>query len=604
MTLVERALDLSAAGQFVFPLSPGTKIPAKGSAGFHDASTDAAQIRKWWSDTPDANIGLATGIPSNVFVVDLDLDPDKDKDGPRVWATLEKQKGKAPETYTVQTPRGGLHLYFAMPDAHPIQSGTDKLGEGIDIRGDGGYVVAPPSTVDGKSYRVLNAAMPARPPGWLIEMLRTKPAEKTCTIVDSESNPRVTSAVEAPKILEALKFITPSNYDEWLKVGMALHQWNRQVGRNIWDEWSQQCPEKYDRGAIESKWRSFDDGNGNGTVTIGTLFHTAQQNGWKQINLPPIDNAADLVADGSIVLPDEIIEGFLHQGLKAALGSNSKARKTWILLDIATSVQAGAPWLKFETHQGRVLYINFEIPRPFIRSRIKRLCEAKGIRDVSNLDVWTLRGHSAPLWKLLPELLAKIQTGKYALIIIDPIYKGLGGRDENSAGDISELCNELERLAVATGAAVLYAAHFSKGNQAGKEAIDRISGSGVWARDADSIMTLTAHEEEGAYTVDMILRNLPEHAPFVVKWEFPLMRLADQLDPAKLKKVGAAKRYSADDLMEVLGADSMTTTEWLNAAKAELGISSGKFYELLRELQQSKRIIKSKLTGKWLKTCN
>jgi hypothetical protein len=321
-------------------------------------------------------------------------------------------------------------------------------------------------------------------------------------------------------------------------------------------------------------------------------------------NLPAIDNAADLVADEEICLPDELIEGFLHQGLKAALGSNSKARKTWILLDIATSVQAGVPWLNFETRRGRVLYINFEIPRPFIRSRIKRLCEAKGIKDVSNLDVWTLRGHSAPLWKLLPELLAKIQTGKYALIIIDPIYKGLGGRDENSAGDISELCNELERLAVATGAAVLYAAHFSKGNQAGKEAIDRISGSGVWARDADSIMTLTAHEEEGAYTVDMILRNLPEQPSFVVKWDFPLMRVADELDPAKLKKAGRTREHTPEALLEVLGSDSLSTTEWQKASKAEKGISSGTFYKLLDELQKSKRVTKSKLSSKWIKTCN
>jgi hypothetical protein len=78
------------------------------------------------------------------------------------------------------------------------------------------------------------------------------------------------------------------------------------------------------------------------------------------------------------------------------------------------------------------------------------------------------------LGRLVPEIISLIKDTKYSLVIIDPIYKGLGGRDENAAGDISELCNELERVAVETGAAVVFAAHFSKGNQAGKDAMDRI----------------------------------------------------------------------------------------------------------------------------------
>jgi hypothetical protein len=247
-----------------------------------------------------------------------------------------------------------------------------------------------------------------------------------------------------------------------------------------------------------------------------------------------------------------------------------------------------------------VLYINFEIPRAFIRSRIKLLCRAKGIDDVSNLDVWTLRGHGAALWRLLPALLAKIEADKYALIIIDPIYKGLGGRDENSAGDISELCNELERLAVATGAAVLYAAHFSKGNQSGKEAIDRISGSGVFGRDADSIIVLTKHETPDAYAVDLILRNLPEQPPFVVEWSFPLMREATALDPGDLKKAGGRKReHDADELWQLLSTGSLTSTEWQRKADNELGISRRTFYALKKQLATAGRILKSNVTDKW-----
>jgi predicted transcriptional regulator len=266
-----------------------------------------------------------------------------------------------------------------------------------------------------------------------------------------------------------------------------------------------------------------------------------------------------LLADEEIKLPPEIIEGVLHQGLKGVLGSNSKARKTWILLDAAISVATGQPFWKWRTCKGRVLYINFEIPRAFIRWRIQRVCESKGVADVANLDVWTLRGHGAALWSLLPAMLAKIETGKYLLIIIDPIYKALGGRDENSAGDIGELCNELEQIAVATGAAVLFAAYFSKGNQAAKEAIDRIGGSGVWGRDPDTIITLTKHQVEGAFTVDLILRNLPEQKPFVVEWNFPIMKVAPEFNPEELKQVAGRKKEH--DPRKLLSVIAETTDE-------------------------------------------
>src|ERR1700677_4146812 len=127
--------------------------------------------------------------------------------------------------------------------------------------------------------------------------------------------------------------------------------------------------------------------------------------------LPAIKNAKELVDDAEIKLPPELIKGVLHQGLKCIVGSNSKARKTWILLDMALGVSTGTPFWKWDTRKGRVLYINFEIPEPFIKSRIQRLADTKDIKDLSGLDVWTLRGHAAPLGRLLPELLLSIQSG-------------------------------------------------------------------------------------------------------------------------------------------------------------------------------------------------
>jgi hypothetical protein len=332
----------------------------------------------------------------------------------------------------------------------------------------------------------------------------------------------------------------------------------------------------------------------SGFADVPATADASGSNGPPKRELPDIDNAADLLADETIALPPEIIKGVLHQGLKGVLGSNSKARKTWILLDAAVSVATGTPFWKWDTAKGRVIHINFEIPRAFIRSRIKRLAQVKGIADcdLDGLDVWTLRGHAAPLWRLVPTLIDKIQNGEYSLVIIDPIYKGLGGRDENSAGDVGQLCNEIEQIAVETKAAVLYAAHFSKGNQASKEAIDRIGGSGVWTRDADTIITLTKHEFENAYTVDLILRNLPEQAPFVVEWNFPLMCEAPHLDPNNLKQsAGRRRKYDPRKLLAVIADTSAEQPISISAWATDAGIPRQTLDGYLPEMRRNGWIV-------------
>jgi len=273
--------------------------------------------------------------------------------------------------------------------------------------------------------------------------------------------------------------------------------------------------------------------------------------------LPPIRPVNELCGDATLTTPREIIEGFLHQGLKGVLGSASKARKTWILMDMAVCVATGTPFWGRKTISGKVLYINFEIPDAFAKSRFSKIIESKGISDCTNLDVWNLRGYAAPLNVLEAEMIRRLKDGAYVLVIIDPIYKGMGGREENAAGDVADLCNELERIAVQTNAAVVYAAHFSKGNQAGKEAMDRISGSGVWARDADSLMIMTKHEEDDCFAIEIIVRNLPEQDPFVVRWNFPFMEIEPDLSPEDLKEING--RPKAHDKFELLAVIRNTT---------------------------------------------
>ena len=263
--------------------------------------------------------------------------------------------------------------------------------------------------------------------------------------------------------------------------------------------------------------------------------------------LPEILNLEQLVAV-AVPPPPLIIEGVLHQGCKMILGGTSKSNKSWCLLDLALSVASGQPWWGRKCVKLPVVYINFELHVWAVVQRINALCGArpdcKGMGK--SLHVWNLRGHNADITLLRPKLEEQLAKHQFGLIILDPAYKVLGNRDENANGEIASLMNEFEALAQKTGAAVVVAHHFAKGDSTAKNAMDRMSGAGAWARDPDSIIVLTPHEEPDCFTVTSILRNLPQHPEFVVAWEYPLMRLATDLNPEALRRPQSKNKVCSD----------------------------------------------------------
>jgi hypothetical protein len=263
--------------------------------------------------------------------------------------------------------------------------------------------------------------------------------------------------------------------------------------------------------------------------------------------LPEILNLRQLV-EAAPAPPPQIIEGILHQGCKMVLGGTSKSNKSWCLLDLAASVASGERWWGRRCAKVPVVYINFELHVWAIAQRLNALCAARpeftGLGET--LHVWNLRGHNADLTLLRPKLEEQLARHQFGLIILDPAYKVLGNRDENANGEIAGLMNELEALAKSSGAAVIVAHHFAKGDSASKEAMDRMSGAGAWARDPDSILVLTPHEEPGCFTVTSILRNLPQLDEFVVEWDYPVMRLAADLNPEALRRPQAKRKVCTD----------------------------------------------------------
>lgn len=168
--MLDYARRYADLGWHVFPCKERGKIPLTKS-GFKAATTDHAQITTWWETRPDANIGIATGKLSGFVVLDVDQ------------ANALHQFDKLPHTITVYTGTG-KHIWFEAPDRH-IPNSASKIAPGLDIRGDGGYVIAPPSIHEnGKMYRwdIMHhpEKIPLAPlPDWLMEKIQAPPAPHT-----------------------------------------------------------------------------------------------------------------------------------------------------------------------------------------------------------------------------------------------------------------------------------------------------------------------------------------------------------------------------------------------------------------------------------------
>jgi len=169
---LDMALKYAEQNIKIFPLTPNTKIPLKNTKGSKEATTNKNQITKWWTNTPNANIGLVT---SDFFVLDIDIHSN-DNNGFKSLETIINTFEELPKTFSVTTGNDGLHLYFKKPVDVEL-SQRIGLAKGIDLKAHpNNYVVAPPSRIkrDDNSigeYTVKNDEVVANPPQWLIDFI-------------------------------------------------------------------------------------------------------------------------------------------------------------------------------------------------------------------------------------------------------------------------------------------------------------------------------------------------------------------------------------------------------------------------------------------------
>ena len=293
MTPIDQALEYARCGLPVLPLwwidddgqcacgqSHAKNPSGRGKHpiahhGSHDATTDEAQIREWWTKHPRAHIGLATG-PDSVWVVDVD---------PEGLLWYEANSDLLGEPLIQRTPRGGYHLVYRWPDdGREPRQGTNVLAPGVDVRAAGGYIVAEPATSwngreyvweDGPQDLIAEGKRLPDAPSDLLDLV-DKQARPFVRHESGSASSSITPGRRA-EIAEALAHIPADDRDTWLRVGFALHdECDGDDGYALWAEWSQKS-EKYDPDDQRRTWAKITGGRG---VSKETVFGMAGDRGY------------------------------------------------------------------------------------------------------------------------------------------------------------------------------------------------------------------------------------------------------------------------------------------------------------------------------------
>jgi hypothetical protein len=225
MRAVEAAVAAVERGWAIFPLRPGSKLPAVGRWE-ERATNNVAAVERYWHEHPRANVGIACG-PSRLLVVDLDQKGGRDGVTAFVLSVIPFPHA-LPETFTVETPSGGLHLYFRTREGDDYRNTSGRLGAGVDTRGVGGFVVAAGSVVDGVPYDVVVGVAPIVVPRWLEQRLvvPAQTSERMARLHDSNSD-RYSSSARVDGLVQAVAVAEPGRRNNMLnwaahKLGQAV----------------------------------------------------------------------------------------------------------------------------------------------------------------------------------------------------------------------------------------------------------------------------------------------------------------------------------------------------------------------------------------------
>lgn len=381
--------------------------------------------------------------------------------------------------------------------------------------------------------------------------------------------PIATLTHSAGKSLHAIVRVDAENYEEYRKRVDFLYDFLEKNGLKV---------DKQNRNPSRLSRMPGITRNGQTQTLITTNIGRKSWVDWLDFvegandELPSLTNLADELKSPP-KLPEELIEGVLRCGHKMLISGSSKAGKSFLLMELAVALSEGATWLGFKCKKSKVLYVNLEIDPASCINRFSEIYKALKIppKNSKDISIWNLRGHAVPLDKLVPKLLRRINNLHYDAVIIDPIYKVITG-DENNASEMGAFCNQFDKICNETGCATIYCHHHSKGAQGYKKAMDRASGSGVFARDPDAQLDMIQLEADSdflnsyadntsdtAWKLECSLREFANFKPKNFWFRYPihvldnkgnLEKLYSEGDPKNNLKKSGKRSQTSDDRKE------------------------------------------------------
>jgi Bifunctional DNA primase/polymerase, N-terminal/AAA domain len=416
--LLHFALNYARRGWHVFPCSPLNKRPLVGkdidangnkiekTGGFYKATTNEDQIRAWWKQWPNGMIGVRMGTASGVWALDPDA-PDKPgaTDGRQSWIDLQQKHGAAPPTHTHNTPGGGQHLLFLYRADKPVTTAEGALkGLGINVRGEGGYIIAPPSAIaDGKSYEMaepLDFFKFAEAPIWLYDLVLAEPAIGQETAKQSNGADATFNTVfngrERKWALAALRnaaaeLTTTTEGSRNIIANAKAYSMGRMIGAGFIDEptvraglW-QSCVEN---GLVQDTGRdavlaTLDSGLKAGVANPHPPLSDRKNSTAASPEEIVIETLPPMTLlewrDRDLPSSDFLLGNILTTTTRCLLTADTGLGKTNLALAMTMRMAAGVPFLHWRACRPcRVLYIDGEMSRKLLRQRLLDEAERLG----------------------------------------------------------------------------------------------------------------------------------------------------------------------------------------------------------------------------------
>jgi RecA-family ATPase len=433
--MVEHAIALARQSVPVFPCRPD-KRPYT-AHGFHDASTNPAQVEAMFRQFPDATIGMPTGEASGVFVLDIDR-----RNGVDGFATLQGMGWSLPPAPTVQTPSGGMHVYFAHSPG--LRNTAGKLGPGLDTRGDGGYVIVPPS------------------PGyvWRTQDFRT------------HGLPRWGGGMALPDLQQMGQAVLDRACADIASAvtGTRNHTLNREaflLAKHV-------ASGQLDEDAVRARLIKAATDAGLGTAEIKrTLDSAFKGSRVEQVVVVPMTtefSAAQLA--GMPVPPREFLDekGFIPRLGVTLFGGDGGTGKSLLATQLAASTALGRPWIGLNVRRGPVYYFACEDPQPELHIRLAEIAAAYGanLAQMADLHIAPMAGQNCVLatndkGTIRPTPLFYSVAGRIAelrpiLVIIDNLVDVFAGNNIDPS-QAKQFMHLLTNLSNQNGCPILLLAH-------------------------------------------------------------------------------------------------------------------------------------------------